>query len=56
MLCKAENRDPEHCLKEGRKVTRCAAELCVDLSLWRIRVSELTVQDRQNARVVSAGV
>ena len=29
MLCKSENRDPEHCLKEGRKVTRCAAELCV---------------------------
>ncbi|KAK4689986.1 NADH dehydrogenase (ubiquinone) 1 alpha subcomplex subunit 8, partial [Tremellales sp. Uapishka_1] len=27
MLCKAENRDPAHCLKEGRKVTRCAAEL-----------------------------
>jgi NADH dehydrogenase (ubiquinone) 1 alpha subcomplex subunit 8 len=29
MLCKSENRDPEHCLKEGRKVTRCAAELYV---------------------------
>ena len=27
MLCKAENRDPEHCLKEGRRVTRCAADL-----------------------------
>ena len=27
MLCKQENRDPAHCLKEGRKVTRCAAEL-----------------------------
>ena len=27
MLCKKENRDPEHCLKEGRKVTRCAADL-----------------------------
>jgi len=27
MLCKAENRRPEHCLKEGRKVTRCATEL-----------------------------
>ncbi|KAK4048063.1 ndufa8, NADH-ubiquinone oxidoreductase complex I 19kd subunit [Microbotryomycetes sp. JL221] len=22
MLCKAEDRNPEHCLKEGRKVTR----------------------------------
>ena len=29
MLCKAENRDPGHCLKEGRKVTRCATDLCV---------------------------
>lgn len=27
MLCKAENRDPAHCLAEGRKVTRCATEL-----------------------------
>ncbi|ORX35772.1 hypothetical protein BD324DRAFT_78680 [Kockovaella imperatae] len=27
MLCKQENQDPAHCLKEGRKVTRCAAEL-----------------------------
>jgi len=41
MLCKSENRDPEHCLKEGRKVTRCAAELYV---FFRIRRpgSELT--------------
>ncbi|KAF9035017.1 NADH dehydrogenase, alpha subcomplex, subunit 8 [Hymenopellis radicata] len=27
MLCKSENRDPGHCLKEGRKVTRCAIDL-----------------------------
>ncbi|KAF4619573.1 hypothetical protein D9613_004794 [Agrocybe pediades] len=27
MLCKNENRQPEHCLKEGRKVTRCAIDL-----------------------------
>lgn len=27
MLCKSENRDPEHCLKEGRRVTRCAQDL-----------------------------
>lgn len=27
MLCKNENRDPAHCLKEGRKVTRCTAEI-----------------------------
>lgn len=27
MLCKAENNDPAHCLKEGRRVTRCAQDL-----------------------------
>ncbi|KAE9407206.1 NADH dehydrogenase alpha subcomplex subunit 8 [Gymnopus androsaceus JB14] len=27
MLCKAEDRDPAHCLKEGRRVTRCATDL-----------------------------
>ncbi len=27
MLCKNEDRDPAHCLKEGRKVTRCAQEI-----------------------------
>ncbi|CAE6527390.1 unnamed protein product [Rhizoctonia solani] len=27
MLCKQESPDPAHCLKEGRRVTRCAAEL-----------------------------
>jgi NADH dehydrogenase (ubiquinone) 1 alpha subcomplex subunit 8 len=27
MLCKNENRDPAHCLKEGRKVTRCTQEV-----------------------------
>jgi hypothetical protein len=40
MLCKAESRDPEHCLKEGRKVTRCAQDLYVPLLLslrgWRL--------------------
>ena len=29
MLCKSEDRDPGHCLKEGRRVTRCATDLCV---------------------------
>lgn len=29
MLCKNENRDPGHCLKEGRRVTRCAQDLYV---------------------------
>ncbi|KAI9298696.1 NADH dehydrogenase alpha subcomplex subunit 8, partial [Neoconidiobolus thromboides FSU 785] len=27
MLCKNENNDPAHCLKEGRKVTRCSVDL-----------------------------
>jgi NADH dehydrogenase (ubiquinone) 1 alpha subcomplex subunit 8 len=27
MLCKNENRDPAHCLLEGRRVTRCAQDL-----------------------------
>ncbi|TXT08990.1 hypothetical protein VHUM_02464 [Vanrija humicola] len=27
MLCKNENRDPAHCLAEGRKVTRCTQEI-----------------------------
>ncbi|KAJ2855857.1 ndufa8, NADH-ubiquinone oxidoreductase complex I 19kd subunit, partial [Coemansia asiatica] len=27
MLCKNENRDPQHCLLEGRKVTRCAIDV-----------------------------
>ncbi|KJA29586.1 hypothetical protein HYPSUDRAFT_126185 [Hypholoma sublateritium FD-334 SS-4] len=27
VLCKNESRDPAHCLKEGRKVTRCAIDL-----------------------------
>ena len=37
MLCKAENRDPAHCLKEGRRVTRCAADLYVRAQLvWSV--------------------
>lgn len=32
MLCKSENRDPAHCLKEGRRVTRCAQDLYVFLT------------------------
>ncbi|KAF8311170.1 NADH dehydrogenase, alpha subcomplex, subunit 8 [Clavulina sp. PMI_390] len=27
MLCKAENRKPENCLQEGRRVTRCTADI-----------------------------
>jgi len=41
MLCKAESRNPEHCLKEGRKVTRCAIDLCV-LACF-IHLNRLTV-------------
>ncbi|KAL9939179.1 hypothetical protein V8E36_001992 [Tilletia maclaganii] len=32
MLCKNENPDPAHCLKEGRRVTRCAQDLIRKLS------------------------
>ncbi|KAG1042458.1 hypothetical protein G6F43_011905 [Rhizopus delemar] len=32
MLCKSENNNPEHCLKEGRKVTRCAIDLIAKLN------------------------
>ncbi|KAI7902814.1 uncharacterized protein BX663DRAFT_531297 [Cokeromyces recurvatus] len=31
MLCKNENNNPKHCLKEGRKVTRCAIDLITKL-------------------------
>ncbi|PIA17700.1 NADH dehydrogenase, alpha subcomplex, subunit 8 [Coemansia reversa NRRL 1564] len=27
MLCKDEDRNPQHCLREGRKVTRCAIDV-----------------------------
>ena len=33
MLCKNENRDPAHCLLEGRRVTRCAQDLYVCAAL-----------------------
>ena len=33
ILCKNESRDPGHCLKEGRRVTRCTTDLCVFLLL-----------------------
>ncbi|UZJ51596.1 hypothetical protein CBS101457_000916 [Exobasidium rhododendri] len=32
MLCKNESRDPAHCLKEGRRVTRCAQDLIKKMS------------------------
>ncbi|KAJ1978165.1 ndufa8, NADH-ubiquinone oxidoreductase complex I 19kd subunit [Dimargaris xerosporica] len=31
MLCKNENNDPAHCLKEGAKVTRCSIDLLTKL-------------------------
>lgn len=31
MLCKSENREEASCLKEGRRVTRCAINLLEDL-------------------------
>ena len=42
MLCKQENRDPAHCLKEGRRVTRCATDLFVDpISLKHSRLIKI---------------
>lgn len=32
MLCKNETTDPRHCLKEGRRVTRCAIDLVNQVS------------------------
>lgn len=32
MLCKNESTDPKHCLKEGRRVTRCAIDLASKLN------------------------
>ncbi|TIA87855.1 hypothetical protein E3P99_02904 [Wallemia hederae] len=32
MLCKQQNADPAHCLKEGRKVTRCASSVINDIN------------------------
>ncbi|KAL2918561.1 ndufa8, NADH-ubiquinone oxidoreductase complex I 19kd subunit [Polyrhizophydium stewartii] len=31
VLCKKESGDPRHCLKEGRRVTRCALDLIAKL-------------------------
>ena len=42
MQCKAENRDPAHCLKEGRRVTRCATELCVPIPTSRITLTNIS--------------
>ena len=38
MLCKSENRDPAHCLKEGRRVTRCAQDLYAPPSLYTLNL------------------
>lgn len=47
MLCKQENRDPAHCLKEGRRVTRCATDLFVDPNSlkhsWLIKILHLRI-------------
>ena len=43
MLCKQENRDPAHCLKEGRRVTRCAQDLWVLLFCCQAALSASVV-------------
>ena len=48
MLCKNESRDPAHCLKEGRRVTRCVTDLWVPFFvatfLLLISIAELELQ------------
>lgn len=59
MLCKAENRDPAHCLLEGRRVTRCAADLYVSLcpllllnvNMWKAYPSYGTTAWRSLTRI-----
>lgn len=48
MLCKAESRDPAHCLKEGRRVTRCATDLCVSYLYYPRSLFELAIQSCQD--------
>ena len=48
MLCKAENRDPAHCLKEGRRVTRCATDLYA--------VSRISLQAEAHVSICLAGL
>jgi NADH dehydrogenase (ubiquinone) 1 alpha subcomplex subunit 8 len=36
MLCKKDNPDPRACLKEGRRVTRCAQDLYVFPRLYHL--------------------
>lgn len=43
MLCKSESRDPEHCLKEGRRVTRCAIDLYVGPLLSGMTIDSVSV-------------
>ena len=49
MLCKAESRDPAHCLKEGRRVTRCAQDLCVVPLFYHLSQTPLTEQNPHGA-------
>ncbi|POW20509.1 hypothetical protein PSHT_03455 [Puccinia striiformis] len=50
MLCKAENQNPEHCLKEGRRVTRCAQEAITKIKAACLDefTSHWTCLDRNN--------
>lgn len=58
MLCKAESRDPAHCLKEGRRVTRCAQDLCVFpfFPLQNNHSQGCMTQDFEDARELSGAV
>lgn len=59
MLCKQENRDPAHCLKEGRRVTRCATDLYVSTIIHcvgSIQFSLLIFQDHKDEGELPATV
>merc|ERR1711939_1037189 len=47
MLCKAESRDPAHCLAEGRKVTRTG-------SAWRGTTRSSTTAERRSGCTTAA--
>ena len=61
MLCKAENRDPANCLKEGRRVTRCAQDLyvplpCTSASHHSQLTCDIRTQNNKDARELPQGV
>ncbi len=56
MLCKGENRDAAHCLKEGRRVTRCAIDLWVILwhDWWALQSKPRPTDSRSYGKIAQA--